>query len=283
MDSDDKGIIFFWDGISTTYNFFVETPGAVMAMKTVGGELFILLGPRGELWKYNGVLSKVSNFPGVLKFNDMMSINPGALAVNDGMLVMGVAGLTSLASVAKGIYSYGTNNPSLPKTFNMEYIGNATDIGGAFAENQYNKIGAVGNQSNKLFFSTYHPTIAGLPVIVEVDGNTPFDTTRGGRYESLIINDGEPHRIKTATRFIANFAPLPSGVTMTFYYRADSGTWATIGSMGNTGEVEYDMNVDPLPFDFREVQLGATFNQASSGPQPKLYSLILEFDREEIL
>lgn len=283
VDSDSKGIIFFWDGISTTYNYFVETKGAVMAMKTVGSELFILLGPRGELWKYNGGLSKVTDFPGVLPFNDVMSVNPGAMSETGGLIMMGVAGLTSLSSAAKGIYSYGTRHPAIPETFNMEYIGNATDIGGAFAENAYNKIGAVGNIQNKLLFSTYHPTLAGAPVIVEIDGNSPFNTVRGGRYESLVINDGEPHRIKRAMKFVANFAPLPSGVRMTFYYRADGGAWTTIGSMGNLGEVEFETVRDPLPFDFREVQLGVEFNQASSDPQPKLYSLILSFTREQTL
>jgi len=280
VDSDNKGIVFFWDGISTTYNFFVETKGAVQSMRTIGSELFMLLGPRAELWKYNGGLTKVTDFPTVKNFNDLMSVNPGAMAEQSGLLMMGVAALTSLASTAKGVYSYGSSHPALPNTFNMELIGNASDVGGAFIEHQYNKIGAVANQQNKLFFSTYHPTLAGLPVVVEVDGNSPFNTVRGGRYESLIINDGEPHRIKKAMKFTANFSPLPSGVTMTFYYRADGGAWTTIGSMGNVGEVEYETTRDPLPFDFRELQLGMEFNQATSDPQPKLYSMLLEFQRE---
>jgi hypothetical protein len=282
VDSDNKGIIFFWDGISTTYNFFIETKGAVQAMKTRGSDLFMLLGPRAELWKYNGNLSKISNFPGVLQFNDVVNVNPGAIAERDGLIMMGVGANTSLSSTAKGVYSFGSNNPSLPETFNMEFLANG-DTDTTMVDSQYNRIGALVEVQGKLFYSTYHPTATGLPVIVEVDGNTPFDTARGGRYESLIINDGEPHRIKRSMKFIANFAPLPTGVTMTFYYRADGGAWTTIGSTSNVGEVEYELTTDPIPFDFREVQLGATFNQSESDPQPKLYSMILAFEPEPVL
>lgn len=282
IDAYSKGIIFFWDGVSSTYNFFEITRGAVAAMGTIGSDLYLLLGPRAELWKYNGNLSKVTDFPGVKPFGDMLSINPGATNIHKGMLMMGVAAKTSLASAGRGVYSYGTANPAIPKTLNLEYLGSG-GVAASFENLAQNRIGALGSIQNKLFFSTYHSTITNMPVVVEIDGGSPFVTTRGGRFESLVIDDREPHRIKKGLKFIANFSPLPTGVTMTFLYRADGGSWTTIGTVTTDGEVEFEETRDPLPFDFREIQLGCTFNQAASDPQPKLYSMLLEFESEKTL
>lgn len=277
VDADASGIIFFWDGISTTYNFFVETKGGVQAMKTVGSELYMLIGGHAELWKYNGSLSKVTNFPGVRIFGDSVDINPGAVIERDGMLAIGAANGASTASFATGIYSYGSNNPAIPETFNHEFTGNSS---AAYDNTTANQIGALAYLNDIMFFSTYNPVNTTVPVVVEIDGNSPFVTTRGGRYESLIINDDEPHRIKKAMKFVANFSPITSGVTLEFIYRADGGAWTSIGTANTVGDVEYESTRDPLPFDFREVQLGVIFNQATADPQPKLYSLILEFESE---
>jgi len=51
----DSGRVYFWDGISATFNFFIDVPeGQINAMHGKDSDLYMFIGYRGILMDYQG-------------------------------------------------------------------------------------------------------------------------------------------------------------------------------------------------------------------------------------
>jgi hypothetical protein len=121
----DEGMIFFWDGKSTTYNDFVPIPeGGINAMKTYKGKLFIAAGYRGEILVYEGGDSTNDDLKKrIPKMGDdeYIEIMPKGMTVWDGMLRIGVAGRSDAGQVERGVYTYGRRLAVSPVSLSYDY------------------------------------------------------------------------------------------------------------------------------------------------------------------
>jgi hypothetical protein len=139
-----SGKVYFWDGISLTYNFAIDvSEGQINAMFGNNTELYMFAGWRGDLMKYEGgyTTSTGSNNTAKLKpiplrdRADYIEIYPGAMNMWRSMLHFGVAGSSNSTTIARGVYSWGTINVLYPDSLSLDYpistgnIGNTVSVG----------------------------------------------------------------------------------------------------------------------------------------------------------
>jgi hypothetical protein len=128
----DEGYIFFWDGTSDTYNFFVKVPeGGINALFTRKNTLYAIAGYQGKILAYNGGegASIVHKIPGV-DLDETLEIAPGAMTMWRGNIIIGGSLDTDSEEVYKGAYTYGKLNTSYPMSLGFEYstsLGTQTD------------------------------------------------------------------------------------------------------------------------------------------------------------
>lgn len=118
----DQGIIFFWDGFSTTYNFFIEVPeGGINAMFGDAGTLYIVAGYQGDVLEYTGgdKARKVKRIPKVTD-DAYVEVLPGALNMWRTLLQIGV-GVTDSANIEQGVYSWGKRNENFIDALSFDY------------------------------------------------------------------------------------------------------------------------------------------------------------------
>lgn len=118
----DQGIIFFWDGFSTKYNFFVEVPeGGINALFGDAGTLYIVAGYQGDILEYTGgdKARKVKRIPKVTD-DAYVEVLPGALNMWRTLLQVGV-GVTDSADVEQGVYSWGKRNENFIDALSFDY------------------------------------------------------------------------------------------------------------------------------------------------------------------
>lgn len=106
------GRVFFWDGVSTTYNFYIDVPeGAVNALFGSSGVLHIIAGYQGDHLEYHGGSKavKVKRVPR-LDGDEYMEVYPGALTMYRTLLHYGAAGSSDATNMQRGVYSWGSRN-----------------------------------------------------------------------------------------------------------------------------------------------------------------------------
>lgn len=126
----DRGRIYFWDGISLTFNFYIDVPeGQINAMFGVDSDLYFFAGYRAQLLDYAGgyFYNTGNSKSNKLKFipqrapTDSFEIYPGALSMWRGILHFGVAANSVSSTVYRGTYSYGTYNQMYPDVLSFDY------------------------------------------------------------------------------------------------------------------------------------------------------------------
>lgn len=125
------GKIYFWDGISLTFNSQIDIPeGQVNAILGLDSDLYYFAGYQGQLFLYqgsyatesgNGRGSMIRRIPPSLEIQKYMEIYPQALTMWHGMLHVGVAANSNSGRIQKGTWSYGAWQPGYPQALSMDY------------------------------------------------------------------------------------------------------------------------------------------------------------------
>jgi hypothetical protein len=241
----ENGRIFFWDGISDQYNFFIDVPeGAIDAMLGSKGIIDFYAGARGQHMRYAGdaTASKVRNLP-KLDPGTTIEIMPGAMTMYHALLHTGTGPSTS-STVEQGVYVYGSLNPSYPESLGFDHVistGTRTNLA---------KIGLLMSFNGKLLIGWKDNVSSGMD---EVDQTNPPYTT--ATIEFMTDDAGRVYKDKVLQRVKAQYHPLISGQTMTPKYQIDDGSWvsatdSTVGSRSSRVEVmggrffEYKLGID---------------------------------------
>jgi len=208
----DQGAIFFWDGYSTTYNFFVDVPeGGVNAMLGSEGKLYVLAGYQGDLLEYIGGdgATKIKRVPKITP-NKYLEVYPGALTMWQALLRIGV-GLSDSTDIERGVYSWGSLNKAYADSLTYDYTlstGSRTptnvEVSLLFPVDQTLLVGWKDNISY------------GVDVIDPAAD--PFLT---GGVEFLISDDGGVYKEKKVSVLRADFEPLVSGESVILKHKLD--------------------------------------------------------------
>ena len=266
----DKGWIFFWDGISETYNHFISVPeGGINAMFGSNEALFIIAGYTGELLVYTGGLTaqKLKRVPRI-ENNEYIEIAPGAMTMWRTLLTFGTNLLTDSTNVHQGVYTYGTKNENYPYSLGFSY---PLSLGDQTSTNV--KIGAVYPSGQDLYVGWQNSNAYGIDKIST--SNSPYST---GTIEMLIKDLNKLGKISYPLTFRADFEPLNEGESIVIKYKADrESSWETIDTQSTAGKTEARGTISE---QVKEYQLAIDLKTTVS-TSPKLLGAGLELDLAE--
>jgi len=211
-----RGLVFLWDGTSSTYNDFVSVDdGPINAILGRQNKLFIWAGHKGNIYVYAGGVQKIKKVPFV---GDKKTIYtyPGTTSNWEGMVCFGLAGGTS-ATVYREVYSWGRPNKNYPDVLNIEF-----PISTGTVKTTDVDIGAVKAIGNSLYIGWKDDTDYGVDLVSTTTNQ--LSVTWESRIFSLT-------KLGTFRGFRLFFKPLASGETLTLKYKADlQSSWQTIGT-----------------------------------------------------
>lgn len=268
ITSNEEGYLFFWDGTSTTFNYFVAIPqGGCGAILNNKNRLISSVGGGGDLLLNTNPFQKIETIP-KLTIDKYAEVLPGAVTNWRGMAQIGIGGNTTSTDVIQGVYTYGSSSDQFPEVLNYGFtISTGTETGTTL------KIGALKGIGNNLYIAWRDGDTYGVDKVT--NSNAPFATAV---YESLIFDNEQVYKDNLAMKLKATHLPLASGESVQLGYkvnRASSYTTATANSTADSTETTI-----PIPASdarFREFQFEAILG-ASGSTSPTVTSLALKID-----
>lgn len=254
----DQGIIFFWDGYSTTYNFFIEVPeGAINAMFGSQGTLYIVAGYQGDLLEYTGgdKATKVKRIPKITD-DKYIEVLPGALSMWRTLLQIG-AGVTDSSEIEQGVYSWGRRNSSYIDALSYDY-----KISTGTTQSTGVKIGLVLPVNKKLLIGWKDNVSYGLDSVNPA--GSPYSS---GSIEWMVRDEDAIWKEKKPDTIRADFDPLASGESVSLQYRLDrDSSWSSENTEDTDDETK--LRVQPTFARHREYQIRLNlYTTGSTSPE----------------
>jgi hypothetical protein len=264
----DQGRIFFWDGISTTYTFYIDVPQGGINSIVSGDPIYFMAGYSGDLMRYaGGIPQKILRMPKV-ETADTLEVNPKALSMYRALVCIGLAEDSSSTTIERGVYSYGSLDKELPATLSFDYPLSLGITTGANLE-----IGMLFPIGNSLFISWRNIGFYGVDSVSP--SNSPFPTAK---IEFLITDAGKIWAEKQAQVIRSYFKPLVTGDSIKLKYKLDRNDNWTEGTAVTTAEKKEARL--PLPKKgtrFNELQVGIDLETTGSA-SPEIYGWAVSID-----
>lgn len=239
-----EGMLFFWDGISQTYNDFYPVPeGAPESLFSHKNTAYFIAG--GALYRIRGSDQpiKVRTFRNtdseLSGTTDVTHAPVNGMTVRRGILLIGYPFSTTNVSLEQGVYSYGAISDEYPESWGFSY----TMSTGSYLNDGSNnlRIGMVKNYGDTLYISwrddSASPTTYGVDIVN--NSSTPASEFT---LESLYFDNNMPFKRKMASKTIATFNALPAGCSVRLKYRNDRATTWTYSEYATEGDTYIVMN-----------------------------------------
>lgn len=233
------GRVYFWDGISDTFNFFIDVPeGAINAMIGTKGLLIFWAGYKTDQMVYSGGTSaqKIKRLP-KLENNKYAEMTPGGVTMWKALIHYGTAINTDSSNIEQGVYSWGSINQKYEESLSYDY-----PISTGTRQSTSLKIGAVIAIGRKLLIGWQDNTAFGIDVVDETG-----DCFASGTVEMLIQDGGQVWKDEQAKILRGDFLPLATGESVNIKIQFDrSGTWINSPQNGGTavGDEKAFINLD---------------------------------------
>lgn len=286
-----EGIIFFWDGLSDTYNYLTKIPeGSPYCLHEYKNAIYYYAG--GSWYGISSPTSlpvKIRTMPGTdTEYSGAAApvvVNPYAATVRRGIHLMGWPSTTTSTSVNYGVYSWGSVDKNYPDSFGLNYLVSTGSTNYSVSNNL--TIGMVQSFGDLLHISWRDTLNGGYGVDVISNTSTPAVSSA---WESLIYDNGYVAKQKKAKYIQATFLTLPSDCSFKLKYKldrasswtySDSYTLATTTSASfNSSFVRFDI---ASPSYFYEIQIGCDITSGTTTPTFTSFTLVFDDGREESL
>lgn len=220
--------IYFWDGVSDTYNGFVAIDGQVNAMINTGNNNLLLFhGTTGMISTYNGGITELKRLKGIGE-NLTVEILPGAVATWEGLTYFGIGGGTS-TSIDRLAYSYGRKDKDTPYSLNKAY-----PISTGTLNSTTLKIGAILGVNAAQFFVAWRDNATyGVDIIdTTTDQSSVF-------VQTLRLDGGAPGQEKLMKSINLRYAPITDTQKITVQWRDNNtGAFTTLGTVDGTSSAD---------------------------------------------
>ena len=261
-NSAQDGIIFYWDGLSDTYNYFTKTPeGSPRGISEYENVVFYVAG--GNWYAISSVAAtptKVRKLPFAENvYNSATTstkVNPYNATVRYGIQLLGWPSTTTNTLLPYGVYSFGRVDNTQPNSFGYSYIiSTGTQY---YTAGNGLKIGQVTNFGNTLHISWYNNGVYGVDVVDST--SKPASTAI---YESLILDFGIVSKEKLASHIMSKWNDIQAGVSIRLKYSINRGSWVYSDYFTNanmyqlqTNYARFDVGTSSLGSRFYEIQVG---------------------------
>lgn len=264
----DAGRVYFWDGIASTYNFFIDVPeGGINALLGSKGKLYVWAGYQGDLLVYQGGDSadQIKRLP-ALESDEYIEIYPGAVSMWKMLPRWGTA-TTDSATVQTGVYTWGSQNVRYNESLSFDYVVST----GRYDSNI--KIGMVKVVNKKLLIGYQDNVSYGVDYV-----DASNDSYATGEIQQVLEDDGAVWKEKEALIILATFEPLNSGESVDIKYKIDrEDNWHRLGAVTTANATFARMVVWTDGSRYHEIQYGAELATTTT-TSPKLLGLTIERD-----
>ena len=265
----DQGRIFFWDGIHTTYNFYIDVPeGGINAILS-GDPLYFMAGYSGDFMYYSGGgAEKIRRMPKIVTA-DTLEFNRKAIAMWRALVHIGMAENSTSTTIERGVYSWGTLHREVSPAMSFDYPLSLGITTGATLE-----IGMVFPIGSDLLISWRNDTSYGVDKVSP--SNSPFSTAT---CEFLISDMGDVSKEKQAQVMRGYFLALAnSGDSVKLKYKIDRDSdWTEGTAVTTVGAKEARLSLPTKGNRFNEFQYAVDLATTSS-VSPEFYGITLEED-----
>lgn len=218
-----EGALFYWDGISETYNDWWPVPeGSPESLfSTQNTAFYIVNGALTQIQstdqpiKVRTLRNTNGSFTGV---SDITHVYPNMMTVHRGMLLMGYPSITTSEVLKHGVFTFGEISREFPISFGFSYTASPGHLYNDGVNNL--RLGMIKSYGDKLFIS-WRDDSAGLQTYgVDIIDNTS-DPAPTFSLTPLVYDDERPYAYKKAAYLQCTFAPWPEGATLTLKYKLD--------------------------------------------------------------
>lgn len=218
------GIIFWWDGLSPTYNYFTEIPeGSPYGIREYQNTVYYYAGgAEYAIASYNSLPVKIRTMPGSdTEFsgsNNPIIVYPYTATVRRGIHLIGYPSSTTNTGIQFGVYSWGAVDKNLPQSFGYSYV-ISTGTTNYSAQNNLT-IGMVKNFGDTLHVAWRDDLNGGygIDVVNNASGPAPL-----AKWDSLIFDGGYVAKLKSAI-YMETYYYMPPGCTIQMKYKIDRST-----------------------------------------------------------
>lgn len=258
------GIIFYWDGLSSTYNYFTRIPeGSPEAIYEYENVVYYVAG--GNKYVITSVAAtpqKIRRLPGseniYTSSNTQTKVYPYSAAVRYGIHLFAWPSTTTNTEIPYGVYSWGQVDYNQPLSFGYSYI---LSTGSQFKTDSNNlTIGMVRNFGNVLHISWRDGNTYGVDVVDASSKPAPYT-----KFESLIEDSDIVTKQKLSSYVEAKWLTIQDGVEIVLKYSIDRGDWVESERFSNSnlwgvddepGYARFDVGTSTEEERYYEVQYG---------------------------
>lgn len=268
-----EGKIFFWDGASSGFNFFLDIPqGAPYSVFSDQNTLYYFAG--GSWWAWSGGDPvKIFQMPNTdFEYTDASAYYrnyPNMMTVRNNILLAGFPSETNNTDIEHLIYSWGSRSKNYPETFGQSY---SISTGSRVVNGTNNlRLGFVKSFGDTTFLSWRDDDDAndfGVDVI-----NNSSDPFGAFTWESLWFNAGRTDKRKLGLEMVIDFVALPTGATITPKYRIVRDGAFTSGTAATATATQIRFNIDT---SFNEIQLA--FDGVATTVTPQILQITFIYD-----
>lgn len=261
-ETPQDGIIFYWDGLADTYNYFTKIPeGSPEAIHEYENVIYYVAG--GSWYAITSVAAtpqKIRRLPGsenvYTGVGSTTRVYPYAATTRHGIQLLGYPSVTDNQEIPYGVYSWGKTDYTLPNSFGYSYL---LSTGSQFKTDTNNlTIGMVKNFGNLLHISWRDGNNYGID-IVDVDSKpAPYST-----WESLIFDNKIASKEKLASQVELKWLDAQDGVEFVLKYSLNRGEWQYSDKFSNSNQylgipnyARFDIGVSGLGERAFEAQIG---------------------------
>jgi hypothetical protein len=271
------GIIFFWDGLSSTYNYFLPVPeGAPYSINNDRDVLKYVAG--GAEYAYSGGSPyKIRTLPGTdseySDTTDTTYVYPYMATVRRGIHLQGFPSYTTQTNTEHGVYSWGAISKDFNDSFGLNY---SISTGTRLNTSGNLKLGHIKNYGDTLLMSWRDGDTYGLD---RIDNSS--SPAASATWESLWVDNGLAFKRKNAHYLLVTFDPLPEGSELVLKYRTTrSGGWQTSDEFTslNTPENCAKLSINTRYF---EMQMGLDITSTDTTPTITSVTLVYDDNRNE--
>lgn len=294
IEAFEEGKLFYWDGISSYYNYSKPVPdGQPNAMVSTKNRIFSVLGSKGDLALGTEPFRALQSAP-KLTYGKSVSVLPGAITTWQRKVYFGYSGTddpnagnynwdTGVAptGIEQGVYAFGADSDRAisVQSVSLEVLTFAFAPSTAISNQTSFQIGCVEAFGEDMYVSYKDGSTYYVDRINKDNG-----AALKGSYESLIIDLGlngktlqpMPQKTKYAHNIIVTCEPLPAGCSLAAKFRKDrTTTWEQAGFSDEGDPVAtYDFQGSGR---YKEIEIGFDV-LSTSGNYPVITGLIFIFD-----
>ena len=265
IQGSEKARLFYWDGLQKGYNYSKDVPlGFVNALHNSKNRLMSILGDRGAIYIGTEPFQKVQELP-LLKRRYTVEVKPGAITEWDGKTYIGYATSQDSTDVYQGVYEFGSADDTKP-----EVLTHVAIISTGTTQSQTLNIGLVKGIGKDLYIGWDDNGTYGVDKITS-SGNP----VASGEIESLIIDNGAPHKEKIFKGITVTMNAIAASHTITPKYKINRGSWVNMTATSTVGDTEVKRKVTGIRY--KDLEVGVTV-AATSIALPEITGIIIHYD-----